>query len=919
MAPALDGGGRPMRTRLRALGTLVRLACARPLVTVIIGILAALAGLGYTVRHLGFVTSGRDLLPQDRPYVHRDEEYSDDFPRLDQLVVAVASDDVARSKAYARRLAQELRRDRATFEHVTYRIDPHRFRGRELLYLSRDELTNLRDQLMEHRHFLDTFAARPTLDAMVDGIRTELVAAFVRNAFDLGLDDGEKKVDLGTARALLEQMSARLDGPAPYRSPWGALFSLKSGDDDAGYFLSDDEHLLFVLIEATRRKGSFTNYHDAIAPLRATIARVGAEFPGVAAGLTGAPVLANDEMEAAFRDSKHATLLAFGLTLALLAFAFRKHRMPFLLLGTLAVSLCWSLAIITLTIGHLSIFSVMFISIVIGLGTDYGVYLLYRNDEERALGRSPRDAFEVTARRTGPGTLSGSLTAAASFYVLMATDFPGIRELGFIAGTSLLLAWLSMMTVLPALVVLTTRGGRARAHAARDGGPSRVPFVEVVTRHPVLVLGLSGVAAAMSLFTLRGVHFDYNLLHLQARGTESVEWEERILQAAGRSSFVALSTAGSLDELRERVAAFERLASVSEVESVLTLIPSDQAVKQERLAELAPVVARVVVAPAQPVDVGRLAAALRALEERLGLAVDEAPAGHDRDEIVAFRDQTAALRRKLEGTAPTLALAALQDRLRTDFAHTLHRLQRNLRPNPIGLADVPPELRRRFVGQSGRFLIQIQPKVDIWDREGAERFVGDLRTVDADVTGTPVITFEAIRYMERAYRQGTIYALLVVGLLTFLVVGRARESALAMLSLLLGTLWTVGLMRVAGLPFNLGNIFGFPLILGAGAEFGLNVVLRHLEARERGGPLLPRSTFFAVLVNGLTTVVGFGSLMTAAHRGIFGLGLLLTLGMIATLGASLIVLPVMLAWTERLGSVVPAVAGKRSPESRDAA
>lgn len=355
--------------------------------------------------------------------------------------------------------------------------------------------------------------------------------------------------------------------------------------------------------------------------------------------------------------------------------------------------------------------------------------------------------------------------------------------------------------------------------------------------------------------------------------------------------------------------------------SVLSLIPSDQPAKQERLAELAPVVAPVVVGPAQPVDVGRLVTALRALEQRLDLAVDEAPPGHDRDEVVAFRDEAAAFGRKLQATARTAApaLAALQDRLRSDFAHTLHRLQRNLRPNPIGLADVPPELRRRFVGQSGRFLIQIQPKVDIWDREGAERFVGDLRTVDADVTGTPVITFEAIRYMERAYRQGTIYALLVVGLLTFLVVGRARESALAMLSLLLGTLWTVGLMRVAGLPFNLGNIFGFPLILGAGAEFGLNVVLRHLEARERGGPLLPRSTFFAVLVNGLTTVVGFGSLMTAAHRGIFGLGLLLTLGMVATLGASLIVLPVMLVWTERLESVVPAVVGKRSPESRDAA
>jgi predicted RND superfamily exporter protein len=118
-----------------------------------------------------------------------------------------------------------------------------------------------------------------------------------------------------------------------------------------------------------------------------------------------------------------------------------------------------------------------------------------------------------------------------------------------------------------------------------------------------------------------------------------------------------------------------------------------------------------------------------------------------------------------------------------------------------------------------------------------------------------------------------------------------------MTSLGLGTLCTVGLMFVCGLPFNLGNVFGFPLILGAGAEFGLNVVLRYREARQRGGPRLPRSTFFAVLVNGLTTVVGFGSLMIA-HRGIFGLGLLLTLGMIATLGASLIVLPVLLRWTE---------------------
>jgi predicted RND superfamily exporter protein len=67
-----------------------------------------------------------------------------------------------------------------------------------------------------------------------------------------------------------------------------------------------------------------------------------------------------------------------------------------------------------------------------------------------------------------------------------------------------------------------------------------------------------------------------------------------------------------------------------------------------------------------------------------------------------------------------------------------------------------------------------------------------------------------------------------------------------------------------------------------------------MEGQAHGGPLVARSTVMAVLVNGLTTIVGFGSLMIAHHRGVFGLGLLLTLGMVTSLIAALVVLPVLL-------------------------
>jgi hypothetical protein len=46
--------------------------------------------------------------------------------------------------------------------------------------------------------------------------------------------------------------------------------------------------------------------------------------------------------------------------------------------------------------------------------------------------------------------------------------------------------------------------------------------------------------------------------------------------------------------------------------------------------------------------------------------------------------------------------------------------------------------------------------------------------------------------------------------------------------------------------------------------------------------------------------------MIADHRGIFGLGLLLTLGMISTLTASLVLLPVLLSWTRKLTVTPPA-------------
>jgi uncharacterized protein len=886
---------------LTSLRWLLRISCGRPGLTVAVCLILAVLGLAYTLRALTFETSTHALLPQSAGYVVRYAEYKREFGELDDIVVVVEAGSFEGARAYAARLAQELRASAVSFKRIAYRIDPSHFESRQLLYLPTTELKEIRDKIFDHQEFLESFAGNLSLAGLLETINSQLAAAFVSSLFDLGLQDKDLPADTRFLRVLLDQISGRLERPAPYRSPWGTLFSFREeAPPDAGYFLSEDKRLLFVLVETPEpRAGSFVGDQEAIETIRGAIALLRPAFPTVDTGVTGQPALSTDEMSAAFHDSKIATVGAFALTLLVMSLTFMRVGKPLLMLGVLAVTLAWSIGIVTLTVGHLTLFSVMFISIVLGIGIDYGIYYLFRYEEEIALGRHLQEALERTAARTGPGMLSGALAAGGTFFVLMLTDFRGIQELGFIAGTSILLAWVGMMTLFPALLVIVDgrHGARSRDEelGAHRQDSIHVPVLNRLTAHPKTVLVAAGVVTAVAVWAVPRAGFDYNVLNLQAKGTESVTWEKRIL-ANGRSGFDGLSAAATLDDLRRKRAAFERLPSVSEVDSVLHVIPDDQDEKIAIIKSFAPLVAAVRIGRSSPVDLERLTKALRALERRLDMVA--AAAGPNLPaEVGQVREKTMAVLRQLDRVNRDSAEAALdylQVQLYRDFVDKFYSLQQNLNPAVVTIKDVPEELQRKLIGKSGHFLIRVRPKVDIWEKEDARQFVSELRSVDPEVTGTPVITYEATALMERAYLQGTGYAFALVSGLSLLVIRRLRETLLALLPLVLGLLWTLGLMPLLGLKFNLANIWGLPLIIGISAEFGLNVVLRYIEGRSHGGPLVARSTVMGVLLNGLTTIVGFGSLMIATHQGIFSLGLLLTIGSACGLVASLVVLPVVL-------------------------
>jgi hypothetical protein len=373
--------------------------------------------------------------------------------------------------------------------------------------------------------------------------------------------------------------------------------------------------------------------------------------------------------------------------------------------------------------------------------------------------------------------------------------------------------------------------------------------------------------------------------------------EKKLLEECDQSVWYALSIADSQEQLLERKARLLELPSVERVDEIASLLPVEEDLKRPIIARIRDRLAGLPERPPEiPLD------RLDALGETLAWAQGEAskrPGGlRTAWHLERARD---SLRR--HGPEECFrSLAAFQQRAAGDLLSRLHALAGVADPEPPALEDLPPSLVERFVGSSGRHLLKIYGRGDIWHFDSLERFVRDVRSVDAAATGNPLQAYEASLEMKRSYEQAAIYALVVILAVLWLDFRSITHAMLAALPLALGMVQTLGLMGLLDLDLNPANLIGIPLILGIAVDYGVHVV--H-DALERPGPYrISASTANSVLVDALTTILGFGALMVASHKGLESLGRLLTLGVTTCTVTSLVFLPALLAWLRPAGQHV---------------
>lgn len=836
--------------------------------TVLALVLAALAG-GFAARHLGVDTDTDHMFAASLPWRQTEIAFARAFPTLsDPLVVVIDAAIPEEADATAAALAQALAADRIHFRVVT-RPDALPYFAREgLLFLDKADLGPLLDRIVDAQPFLGQLAADPSARGLFSALAL----------IGMGVTQGE--ADLTPYLPALESFHRTLAaGVAGHPTPlsWQRLIGGGKLADLAGRYR-------FVLVQPVLD-------HGALAPGKAAsdaIRDAAAGLPFVAAGrahvrLTGEVALDDEEFSSLAQGMLFDTLGSLVLITLWLALAVRGLRLILPILATLALGLALTTGFAALAVGTLNLVSLAFAILFVGIAVDFAIQFTVRYREALHEIPAPGAALAATARAAGGPILIAALATAAGFYAFVPTAFAGVAELGLIAGTGMIIAFLCTLLFLPAFLTLARPPGEKQAigFAAGDALESRLRR----NRAPLLV-GFAALAL-LGLFLLPHLGFDSNPLHTKNPHGEAMRTLHDLMddpQTNPTSIDILTPDADAADRLAAKL---DRLPEVADVLTLDRFVPADQPAKLALIADTASVLATTL-APREtaPVTADQIRLAIATARSALAPALAKLPPDHP---LARIDGDLAGL-----ATAPDATLLATDVALTRFLPAELARLRTALAAKPVTRADLPPEITRDWRAADGRVRVEALAGPAGHDSAGLAAFVAAVRTIAPEAGGMAVIIIETSATIISAFTHAVIGAIAAIAVILLATLRRPRDAGLVLAPLLLSALLTVVGIRLAGITLNFANIIALPLLLGVGVSFNIYFVMNWRAGATR---FLGTATARAILFSAATTATTFGSLALSHHPGTASLGALLLLSLACTLIATLMFEPLMLAIT----------------------
>jgi predicted RND superfamily exporter protein len=635
-------------------------------------------------------------------------------------------------------------------------------------------------------------------------------------------------------------------------------FGINRERGTGGRYTSVKDHLTVLVVELGQYSTGTGTSHRLIERVKQDLASLGGVnhyAPGMRVGYAGDAAISVEELTALVSDLSVSSVVVVVAVLAAIVIYYRWWRSIWIVGPPLLVATVCAFAIASLPpfgVYTLNSNTAFLGSIIVGNGINFGLILLARYVEERRRGEAVRLSLERAVEGARGGTLAAAAAAAASYGSLAITHFRGFRQFGYIGGLGMLLAWVAAFLLMPSLIAWLDRDETTRPKPR----PERTRFsywvATIVRRAPWGVLAVTTaltVVAAYQVAHFRlGSDVESNFSRLRRRDTWSSGegyWGKRMDSVLGQY-LTPLAIIGDGPEQARAVEA--RLKSEQEAPPFADRIDSIRSIDD--------------VLPSFQ-------------EDKLGL-------------VSTIRDDL------------TPRVRAALTPAQRDYVDKLF----NAEPTPVTLADLPRTftlgLQERNGSAGSIVLVYPKPDSDWWNGDTMRAFVGGLRDVAREsalgrrpprVAGSLALSTDLAHAIMSDGARACAVAFAGVVAVVLLLLRLRRASAYVVAALLVGVLWLGGATHLLGIRINFGNFMAFPITLGIGVDYAVNVVSRYEQDEEKDVLDAVRSTGAAVALCSLTTIIGYSSLLMAQNRALYLFGLLAVMGEIACLTVALAGLP----------------------------
>jgi predicted RND superfamily exporter protein len=678
--------------------------------------------------------------------------------------------------------------------------------------------------------------------------------------------------------------------------PSGNLGNLRVDLTD-GYYLSQDGQSLIVLVKPTQPWQNI-EFDQRLMEAVQRIERetreqfereaheAGGEFGEIKVRYTGRYAIAVDEAGLVRQDVKFNLLCSLFAVSVLYWLCYRRFAallyssVPLLVGQAMTFGLAYFLFLMPWISGSkgLNAASSAFTALLMGLGTDFVIVMYARYVEERRQGRTLGEATERMVGETGLGVFTGAITSAGTFYAMCISEFRGLRDLGFLIGTGILLCAVAIIFLVPAMIKWN-EGVRKRKvesieklyvqsflleHLLPFSARFRYGVIVVI-----VVLTLASAYVSVSGFIIPGwptLEFDDTVQVLRSNRSEAYRVQQDMADTFGASlsymmAIVVAPTEKQAIDLAEAIAT--RLqpylddGTVASYNSILSYLPP---ISQQRHILQARDAGR-----DDAFDTSRIRATfVRGLDEN----------GFESEPFEAFLD----------------------------------RMERFLAPErPIGLTDLElhglRSLIERYVRRTEdgiRIVTYLSLSDPRWKREPPPGLAEDLSAGDDGivVTGTNVVSREFRRIFTQEAPRALLLGLGVVFALLIIDFRSLKLTSIALGQLICGVLLMLGVMKLVDVHLNYVNAFVATMILGVGIDYSIHLIHRmSLTGGKVDRALL--ETGKAVVIAALTNIAAFGTLMAGSYPALRSFGVVAVIGSLTCLFTALTLVPAIMVGRDR--------------------